>query len=54
MTLSLPIEIDKLSNIKEQAHEFFQKINRRFDSGAKSDAVYQLNLQIFPMIRASD
>ncbi len=51
MALSLPIETNKLALIKEQAHEFFQKINRQFDSGAKANAVYQINLQIFPMIR---
>ncbi len=54
MTLSLPIERKRLSAIKEETHEFFQKINRQFDSGEKSDAVYQMNLQIFPIVRASD
>ncbi len=54
MTLSIPIEAGSLDKIKEEAHQFFQNVNRKYDGGIRSKAVYQINLQIYPIAEITD
>lgn len=54
MGLSLGVRASDLEAIRKKCFEFGSALNLEFSSGEKSDRLYQLNLQFFPLIDGDD
>lgn len=50
MTLSIPLGPKQLEKVVKEANQFFQRINRDYQKPEQADAVYQMNLQLFPIV----
>ncbi|MEO0336720.1 MAG: TIGR02147 family protein, partial [Pseudomonadota bacterium] len=52
--LTMPVETEKLEEIKQRVREFRDEMNRYTSSLDKPNAVYQLNLHLIPLTKMKD